>query len=108
MTDRQPADLTERRRAFALGWTAGVAVAASFAFMLLNYFYSLLRRAAELGSTCNVSLVLPWSRATARRPRHDDAVVKSRKHREARDQINQHLPRDLQHSARERPPRPAP
>ena len=30
MTDRQPADLTERRRAYALGWTAGLAVAASF------------------------------------------------------------------------------
>jgi hypothetical protein len=42
MVDRQPADVTERRRAFALGWTAGLAVAASFAFMLLNYFYPTL------------------------------------------------------------------
>ena len=38
MADRQPADTTERRRADALGWTAGLAVAASFALMLLNYF----------------------------------------------------------------------
>ena len=38
MTDRKPADPTEQRRAFALGWTAGLVVAASFAFMLLNYF----------------------------------------------------------------------
>lgn len=38
MADRQPADTIERRRAVALGWTTGIAVAASFAFMLLNYF----------------------------------------------------------------------
>jgi membrane associated rhomboid family serine protease len=38
MADRQPADLTERRRANLLGWTAGLAIAASFAFMLINYF----------------------------------------------------------------------
>lgn len=38
MADRQPADLIERRRAFALGWTAGLAVAVSFGFMLLYYF----------------------------------------------------------------------
>jgi rhomboid protease GluP len=38
MADRQPADPIERRRANALGWTAGVAVLASFAFMLFNYF----------------------------------------------------------------------
>lgn len=40
MSDRQPADLLERRRAWALGWTAGLAVVASFAFMLFNYFHS--------------------------------------------------------------------
>jgi len=40
MADRQPADLTERRRANALGWTTGLAVAASFLFMLVNYFAS--------------------------------------------------------------------
>ena len=40
MTDRQPADLIERRRAFALGWTAGLMVAASFGFMLFYYFSS--------------------------------------------------------------------
>jgi len=40
MSDRQPADPTERRRAWALGWTAGLAVVASFAFMLFNYFHS--------------------------------------------------------------------
>ena len=44
MRDRTPADLSERRRANLLGWVAGVAVAASFAFMLLNYFYPALRR----------------------------------------------------------------
>jgi hypothetical protein len=40
MADRQPADLTERRRAYALGWTTGIVVLASFAFMLVNYFGS--------------------------------------------------------------------
>jgi rhomboid protease GluP len=40
MSDRQPADLIERRRAFALGWTAGLVVAASFGFMLFYYFSS--------------------------------------------------------------------
>ena len=40
MSDRQPADPVERRRAWALGWTAGLAVVASFAFMLFNYFRS--------------------------------------------------------------------
>jgi rhomboid protease GluP len=40
MADRQPADLVERRRAYALGWTTGFVVLASFVFMLLNYFYS--------------------------------------------------------------------
>jgi rhomboid protease GluP len=38
MIDRKPADVTERKRAYALGWTAGAAVMVSFAFMLLNYF----------------------------------------------------------------------
>jgi rhomboid protease GluP len=46
MSDRRPSDVTERRRAFALGWTAGLAVAASFGFMLLYYFSS-----ATLGSS---------------------------------------------------------
>jgi rhomboid protease GluP len=38
MTDRQPSDASEQRKAVALGWTAGLAVLASFALMLLNYF----------------------------------------------------------------------
>ncbi len=38
LTGRQPADADERRRAVVLGWTAGLAIAASFAFMLVNYF----------------------------------------------------------------------
>jgi len=42
MADRQPADPIERRRANALGWAAGFAVLASFAFMLFNYFHSQL------------------------------------------------------------------
>ena len=40
MPDRTPADLSERRRAEFLGWAAGFAVAASFAFMVVNYFQS--------------------------------------------------------------------
>ena len=37
MADRLPADVIERRRADLLGWIAGFAVAASFAFMVFNY-----------------------------------------------------------------------
>jgi len=37
MADRTPADLTERRLANLLGWAAGIAVAVSFAFMVVNY-----------------------------------------------------------------------
>ncbi len=37
MADRTPADVTERRRADLLGWLAGIAVFASFGFMVLNY-----------------------------------------------------------------------
>jgi rhomboid protease GluP len=40
MADRQPADVVERRRAYALGWTTGFAVLASFVLMLVNYFSS--------------------------------------------------------------------
>jgi Rhomboid family len=40
MADRQPVDVVERRRAYALGWTTGFAVAASFTLMLVNYFSS--------------------------------------------------------------------
>jgi len=40
MVDRQPADMIERRRAYALGWTTGFAVLASFILMLVNYFQS--------------------------------------------------------------------
>ena len=42
MADRQPAGVIERRRAYALGWTTGCAVVASFVFMLVNYFRSSL------------------------------------------------------------------
>jgi rhomboid protease GluP len=38
MPDHAPSDLGERRVATFLGWTTGLAVAASFAFMLINYF----------------------------------------------------------------------
>lgn len=38
MIDRKPADVSERKRADALGWAAGIAVIVSFAFMLMNYF----------------------------------------------------------------------
>ncbi len=38
VADREPVNSTERQRAYALGWLAGLVVAASFAFMLRNYF----------------------------------------------------------------------
>jgi rhomboid protease GluP len=38
--ERTPADLTERRRADLLGWAAGIAVAVSFVFMVINYLQS--------------------------------------------------------------------
>jgi membrane associated rhomboid family serine protease len=37
MIDRLPADVVERRRADMLGWIAGIAVFASFAFMVVWY-----------------------------------------------------------------------
>jgi membrane associated rhomboid family serine protease len=37
MVDRTPADVIERRRADLLGWAAGIAIAISFGFMVLNY-----------------------------------------------------------------------
>lgn len=40
MPDRTPADLSERRRAEFLGWAAGIAIAVSFAFMVVNYLQS--------------------------------------------------------------------
>ncbi len=38
MDDRQPTNSKERQRAYALGWLAGLAVVASFAFMLRQHF----------------------------------------------------------------------
>ena len=38
LTDRRPAGPSEERRAQAMGWIAGLAMVASFAMMLLNYF----------------------------------------------------------------------
>jgi hypothetical protein len=38
MADREPATLAERKRAYALGWLAGLVVVASFVFMLRHYF----------------------------------------------------------------------
>jgi rhomboid protease GluP len=37
MPDRTPADLSERRLANFLGWAAGIAIAVSFGFMVVNY-----------------------------------------------------------------------
>jgi rhomboid protease GluP len=37
LPDRPPADLSERRLADFLGWAAGIAIAVSFGFMVLNY-----------------------------------------------------------------------
>jgi rhomboid protease GluP len=42
MPGRKPADAAELNLAQALGWAAGFAVAASFGFMVLNYFSSAL------------------------------------------------------------------
>ncbi len=38
MPDRLPSGMAEQRTAWILGWSAGLAVAVSFAFMLLGYF----------------------------------------------------------------------
>ncbi len=38
MADREPMNATERKRAYALGWAAGLVVVASFAAMLAHYF----------------------------------------------------------------------
>ncbi len=38
MTDREPASASERTRAYALGWLAGLTVLASFGLMVLSYF----------------------------------------------------------------------
>ncbi len=38
MDDREPMNSKERQRAYVLGWLAGLAVVASFAFMLRQYF----------------------------------------------------------------------
>jgi rhomboid protease GluP len=40
MPDRTPADVSERRFANYLGWGAGIAIAASFGFMVVNYLQS--------------------------------------------------------------------
>jgi len=40
MPDRTPADVSERRRADLLGWAAGIAIAVSFGFMVVNYLRS--------------------------------------------------------------------
>ena len=37
MTDRQPMNASERNRAYALGWLAGLVTIASFIFMFLHY-----------------------------------------------------------------------
>ncbi len=38
MADREPANADERKRAYTLGWSAGLVVVASFAIMLMHYF----------------------------------------------------------------------
>ncbi len=38
MADREPADASERKRAYAMGWATGLVVAGSFAAMLFHYF----------------------------------------------------------------------
>jgi membrane associated rhomboid family serine protease len=40
MPDRAPADVSERRLADTLGWSAGIAIAVSFGFMIVNYLQS--------------------------------------------------------------------
>jgi hypothetical protein len=41
MADRQPSDVNERKRADLLGWVAGIAVFASFGFMVLKYLQNI-------------------------------------------------------------------
>ena len=41
MIDRAPADVSEQRRADLMGWIAGIAVAVSFGFMVLNYLQNI-------------------------------------------------------------------
>ena len=38
VADREPMNAVERKRAYALGWTAGLVVAASFGLMFMQYF----------------------------------------------------------------------
>ncbi len=40
MADREPSNAAERKRAYALGWAAGLMAMASFAAMLMHYFRS--------------------------------------------------------------------
>jgi rhomboid protease GluP len=40
LPDRTPADVSERRVADILGWAAGIAIAVSFGFMVVNYLQS--------------------------------------------------------------------
>jgi rhomboid protease GluP len=40
MPDRAPADVSERRVADTFGWAAGIAIAVSFGFMIVNYLQS--------------------------------------------------------------------
>jgi hypothetical protein len=40
MSDRPPADLSERRLADFLGWAAGITIVVSFGFMIVNYLQS--------------------------------------------------------------------
>ena len=37
MVDRQPADASERQRAYLMGWAAGIAIFVCFGFMVMNY-----------------------------------------------------------------------
>ncbi len=37
MTDRPPTNATEQKRAYALGWFAGLVMVASFVFMVMHY-----------------------------------------------------------------------
>ena len=59
---------------------------ASFGFMLLNYFRPGWRLTDSVAAMSTASL-LEWLQA----PRHHDAVVKSRKNREPRHEIDQAL-----------------
>jgi hypothetical protein len=57
--DRAPADLREHKRAQAMGWTAGVVVVASFAFMFMFFYQSTHQKPEPQGAA--PSAYIQWN-----------------------------------------------